>query len=80
MSTTIYKVEYSSTELQNGKRVDTFTESVSIVAKDALHAIGKAKTKCEKPFSYIDDVTKKRVKITRTNFTAIQVVVLAKAD
>lgn len=80
MSTSIFSVYYDVTELYNGKDRHTFSETRNTVAKDALDAIEKVKALNLKATSYIDDETKKKIKVTRSGFTPINVNLLASTD
>lgn len=82
MSTRIFSVGYDVTELYNGKNGHSFSEYSNVVANDAADAIEKVKAKNMKASAFIDgDGNKKqKVKVTRSNFSATSVALLARTD
>lgn len=80
MSTKIFGVQYRVTEFYDGEDGNENIDNVSIVAKDALDAILKVKKIIEKPSSFKDIDTKRKVKVTKRNFTALTVSLRAEAD
>lgn len=80
MSTKIFKVKYGSIEKINGKKNEWFVEEKKVVAKNAQDAIDKAKKLCEKPTSFIDPDTKKKCVVTRSDYEALAVELLAETD
>lgn len=79
--TRIFNVQYSYVPEYDGKgnNNETIKDNMNVVAKNAEDAIGKVKLEVIKPSSYIDDETKKRVKVTQRNFDPTGVTLEAEA-
>lgn len=80
MSTKIFKVRFSYIEMANGKSNGRLWDTKSVVAKDALAAIVKTKKKSEKPYSFKDDETKKKITCTYKNHLFESVELVASSD
>lgn len=80
MPTRIFAVNYDVTELYDGKDRHTFSETRSVVARNALEAIAVVQNQNLKATSYIDDESKKKVKVTRSAFTPMNVNLIASTD
>lgn len=77
--TRIFNVEYSYVPEYDGKGSEVLKDNMNVVAKNAEEAIGKVRLEVIKPSSFIDDETKKKVKVTQRNFDPIQVTLEAEA-
>lgn len=79
--TRIFNVQYSYVPEYDGKgnNKDFVKDSMNVVAKNAEDAISKARLAVMKPSSYVDDDTKKRVKVTQRNFDPTRVTLEAEA-
>lgn len=84
MPTRIFSVNYDITELYNGKNRNTFNETRNVVARNALHAIGRVQALNMKASSFIDEEgngkKKTKVKVTRSGFLPLSVNLLASTD
>lgn len=77
--TSIYGVEYWITEKYNGKDAQSFKESKNVVAKNAQDAIDKMKA-MQKDYSYTEEEKGKKIKVTRSEFDPINVILRASTD
>lgn len=80
MATKIFGVEFECYETVDGKDGSWFKENQNVVATDVKDAIAKVEKKQSKPYSFIDDETKKKVTCRRSKFEFLNVILRAQAD